>query len=90
MGMVCWVIGNILVAYTWFLSARNTGEKLALAALLSPLYWMLMAAAAAKAWTQLFTAPTFWEKTQHGLDVADDTDVLPPGVTGAQHQPTAA
>ena len=38
------------------------------AALLVPVYWAMMALAAAKAMWQLVSMPTFWEKTTHGLD----------------------
>jgi cellulose synthase/poly-beta-1,6-N-acetylglucosamine synthase-like glycosyltransferase len=36
-------------------------------ALLSPLYWALMSVAAWKGLLQLFYAPSYWEKTRHGL-----------------------
>jgi len=35
---------------------------------LSPAYWVMMSIAAVKAAVQLLAAPTFWEKTAHGLD----------------------
>jgi len=34
---------------------------------LVPLYWVMMSMAATKAFVQLVGAPTFWEKTVHGL-----------------------
>jgi hypothetical protein len=37
------------------------------AALLVPLYWVMMAVAAIKAFWQLVATPSFWEKTVHGL-----------------------
>ena len=40
---------------------------LLVAALLSPLYWILMSIAALRAGVQLVTAPSHWEKTAHGL-----------------------
>jgi len=67
-GQLCWLAGNLLVLYSWMLSTRNPKEKLWVAAILSPLYWIMMSAAAVKALVQLFTAPSYWEKTQHGLD----------------------
>ena len=67
-GQAAWVAGNGLVFYTWLLSTRQPSERLWSAALLSPLYWIMMAAAAIKAFTQLLNAPSYWEKTQHGLD----------------------
>jgi len=39
-----------------------------LAALLSPLYWVLISLAAWKAVWQLIVKPHYWEKTVHGLD----------------------
>jgi hypothetical protein len=36
--------------------------------LLAPVYWGMMSLAAIKAFVQLLYAPTFWEKTTHGLD----------------------
>jgi cellulose synthase/poly-beta-1,6-N-acetylglucosamine synthase-like glycosyltransferase len=35
----------------------------------TPIYWMLISVAAYRAVFQLFTAPFFWEKTEHGLSV---------------------
>jgi glycosyltransferase XagB len=37
--------------------------------LLIPAYWILVSFAAYRALRQLFTAPFFWEKTEHGLSV---------------------
>ncbi len=36
-------------------------------ALLSPLYWIMMSLAGAKAAWQLVVKPSYWEKTTHGL-----------------------
>jgi glycosyltransferase XagB len=68
LGMISWIAGNALMLYMWLIGARRSEDKLALAAVLSPLYWLMMAAAATKAALQLVTAPSYWEKTQHGLD----------------------
>lgn len=38
------------------------------AALLSPLYWLLISIGAWKGFIQLLTNPFYWEKTDHGLD----------------------
>lgn len=65
------VVGNFSLFYIWLVSARMTGSrKLVFAALLVPLYWALMSLAATKAAIQLVSAPSFWEKTVHGLDAA--------------------
>ena len=37
------------------------------AALLTPIYWLMMSVAAWRALLQLMTRPSFWEKTDHGL-----------------------
>ena len=37
------------------------------AALLMPLYWLLISLAAWKGFWQIFTKPFYWEKTRHGL-----------------------
>jgi glycosyltransferase XagB len=47
-----------------------------IAALLSPVYWVMMSIAAVKALIQLVHAPSFWEKTSHGLDQSDHDRVL--------------
>ena len=44
------------------------------AALLMPLYWLLISLAAWKGFWQIFTKPFYWEKTKHGL-TDNDTDV---------------
>jgi cellulose synthase/poly-beta-1,6-N-acetylglucosamine synthase-like glycosyltransferase len=64
----CWIFGNFLAAYLTVLTCRLLGrEDLLIAALLVPVYWVMMAVAAAKALLQLVVTPTFWEKTTHGL-----------------------
>jgi cellulose synthase/poly-beta-1,6-N-acetylglucosamine synthase-like glycosyltransferase len=58
---------NVLVAYD--MSASVVGRKgLHRAALLTPLYWVMMSIAAAKAGFQFIFEPSRWEKTVHGLD----------------------
>jgi hypothetical protein len=65
----CWVFGNFMSAYLTVLTCRLTGrEDLLGAALVVPIYWVMMAIAAAKATWQLIASPTFWEKTVHGLN----------------------
>jgi glycosyltransferase XagB len=68
------VAGNFSLFYAWLVSARTAGPpKLVFAALLIPIYWALMSIAAIKAAVQLISAPSFWEKTVHGLDAASST-----------------
>ncbi len=67
--LFCLVIGNGTVYYTSLVGARLTGRPtLVLAALLVPIYWLMMSMAAIKALVQLVSSPSFWEKTVHGLD----------------------
>ena len=67
--LVCLVAGNFAFLYTAVVGARVLGRpSLVFAALLSPAYWVMMSVAAIKAMVQLIAAPTFWEKTVHGLD----------------------
>jgi cellulose synthase/poly-beta-1,6-N-acetylglucosamine synthase-like glycosyltransferase len=68
-GLICWAFGNFAVAYITLVTCRVIKRpELLFAALTIPLYWVMMALAAAKAAIQLVFAPTFWEKTVHGLD----------------------
>jgi cellulose synthase/poly-beta-1,6-N-acetylglucosamine synthase-like glycosyltransferase len=71
LGLVCFVFGNFITAYLTILTSRLMKRTdLLWAALLVPLYWVMMSIAAIKALIQLISAPTFWEKTTHGLDAA--------------------
>lgn len=44
------------------------------AALIMPLYWVLISVGAWKGFIQLFTKPFYWEKTIHGLDEEGDAE----------------
>jgi len=74
--MFCLAIGNFLVVYTNvavvytnLVVVRQAGhDRLLLAMLLTPCYWVMMSIAAVKAVLQLIIAPWHWEKTTHGLD----------------------
>jgi cellulose synthase/poly-beta-1,6-N-acetylglucosamine synthase-like glycosyltransferase len=69
LGMACWMLGGLSAIYTGVAVARIAGKpQLAPAALIMPLYWVLMALAATKAVVQLVRQPSYWEKTTHGLD----------------------
>jgi cellulose synthase/poly-beta-1,6-N-acetylglucosamine synthase-like glycosyltransferase len=69
-GLACLVAGNAVFLYGSLVSARATGRPdVVLAALLAPVYWVMMSIAAVKAVVQLVHAPSFWEKTTHGLDI---------------------
>ena len=73
--LACWAFGNFLLVYFTVASCR-LGKRFELlwAALLVPLYWVMMSMAAAKAFFQLLGAPTFWEKTVHGLQREPEGD----------------
>jgi tRNA threonylcarbamoyl adenosine modification protein YjeE len=63
------VVGNLIFVLLAVFAGRRPGQKgLWWAALISPLYWVLIAFAAWKAVWQLVFKPHYWEKTVHGLD----------------------
>jgi glycosyltransferase XagB len=63
-----WLLGNFTIAYLSVLTVRITGRHDLLgAALISPIYWILMSIASVRAVTQLITDPFHWEKTHHGF-----------------------
>jgi glycosyltransferase XagB len=71
------VFGNFAILYTNIISARALSPNLVFAVLLLPLYWAMMSLAAIKACLQLVAAPSFWEKTTHGLDqVSASQDIV--------------
>jgi len=73
LSLVLWAFGNFLLWYLTVLTARHTRrEGLLLAAVLVPVYWVMMSVAALKAIWQLVITPSFWEKTTHGLASAPD------------------
>jgi len=67
LGLVAWLAGNFLFTFTCMLEALEVDDSLFVAALLTPLYWVMMSAAAYKALVQVVFAPNYWEKTRHGL-----------------------
>ena len=75
--LLCLLLGNFAFVYASMVAARAAGSPaLVIAALLSPVYWVMMSIAAIKALIQLIHAPSFWEKTSHGLDRRGDEPVL--------------
>jgi hypothetical protein len=73
-GLVLWAFGNFLLWYLTVLTARSTErDGLVLAAVLVPVYWLMMSVAAAKAMWQLLLTPSFWEKTTHGLQTEEES-----------------
>ncbi len=80
LAVLVWAIGNLSVVYLSVVTVRTMRRpELLVAALLSPLYWVLMSIAALRAAIELVTAPTHWDKTTHGLaDPAASAAPLPP------------
>ena len=69
--LVSLVFGNLAFLFANVIAARQSARpELVFAALLSPLYWVMMSIAALKALVQLVVAPSYWEKTVHGLGPA--------------------
>ena len=67
--LFCFVFGNVAIWYQYLLAARISGRpSLVWAALAVPIYWLMMSVAAVKAFWQIATDRSFWEKTVHGLD----------------------
>jgi cellulose synthase/poly-beta-1,6-N-acetylglucosamine synthase-like glycosyltransferase len=65
------VAGYLMSIFVGALSAFRRGQpRLALSALLMPLCWLLVSAAAYRALWQLARDPYFWEKTEHGAGPA--------------------
>ncbi|WP_199253518.1 glycosyltransferase [Mycolicibacterium mengxianglii] len=64
------VIGNFTAIYMGMVALREDDRAdLMYAALIVPLYWVLMSVAAAKGIYQLIRQASYWEKTFHGLDI---------------------
>jgi len=77
MGLASWALGNFLLVYATAMSCRLARNgRLLVPALLVPVYWVMMSMAAVKALLQLIGAPTFWEKTVHGLH-HDQSELIP-------------
>ncbi len=70
--------GNFLALYVSVIAIRvRRRPDLLPAVILSPLYWGLMSIAAIRALAQLLVAPSFWEKSVHGLDPTPAVDLVP-------------
>ena len=73
--VVTLLFGNLLFVYIFLLgSAHRNNHDLIKYGLFAPFYWLLMSVAACKALWQLIRKPHFWEKTQHGLHLENNTD----------------
>ena len=70
------LVGTFAFSYAHLIAvARRNVWDLAPWVAMSPVYWMLMSIASYRALWQLFTRPSFWEKTEHGF-----TDVHQPPI----------
>ncbi len=68
LGAIALFFGNFTFAYLNMAGCLKRGYYgMVRYGLLSPLYWVLMSVAAWKGFLQLFYAPSYWEKTTHGL-----------------------
>jgi hypothetical protein len=63
------VLGNLGLVYLNMLCAlRRRWLELVPAALLTPVYWILISLGGYKALAQLIANPFYWEKTEHGVE----------------------
>ena len=65
--LLVWLAGNFAFTFVSMLESIEVDDSLFVAALLTPVYWVMMSIAAYKALLQVIFAPTYWEKTRHGL-----------------------
>ncbi len=82
-GIALVIANGLFVAAHLLACLKRRTYHLLPAALLMPLYWVLISLGAWKGLWQLFTNPFYWEKTLHGLDQA-------PPRPGTQHGPTGS
>jgi len=71
------LVANLFFALTNALFGRRSKQGgLVVAALLSPLYWVIMSIAGWKGLWQMLVRPHYWEKTVHGLESEEDEPEL--------------
>lgn len=74
-GLLCLFAGNFVFVYSTVLATYQRGYyDLVKHCLIVPFYWFLASIAAWKGFLQLLTRPSYWEKTQHGLDLEAETE----------------
>jgi glycosyltransferase XagB len=74
-GLFCWLFGNFGLYYlNLMLAYEFRNRRVFSAALRLPMYWVMMAIAAIKAFLQLAFKPNYWEKTEHGLSRLTNED----------------
>jgi cellulose synthase/poly-beta-1,6-N-acetylglucosamine synthase-like glycosyltransferase len=75
--VLVFIVGNLLFAYVNLIAVVHRERwHLVHAALLSPLYWLMMGWASYRAAWQLIGQPHRWEKTPHGLSGASTDPAL--------------
>ncbi len=68
------IFGNFLYIYNYMIGcAKREHWTLIKYVFLIPLYWLLASASATIAFYQLITKPHYWEKTNHGLHLNNQT-----------------
>ena len=71
-GLLCLFVGNFIFLYGAVLATYQRGYfDLVKYCLIIPFYWVLASVGAWQGFVQLFTRPSFWEKTRHGLDLSE-------------------
>jgi len=71
------LFGNIFfIIINIFGSLKRKYYKLIIPSLFSPIYWFLMSIGAWKGVLQYFTKPHFWEKTEHGLFLDNQVNIV--------------
>jgi glycosyltransferase XagB len=81
--LVALILGNAVFIGAGIIGAlKRRYYKLLPAALVMPLYWLMMSIAAYKALWQLVTKPFYWEKTSHGLSTATPHPGMAPMESG--------
>lgn len=78
------VFGNFLYLYTYMIGCAKKGQwDLIKYVFIVPFYWFAASLAAVRAFYQLVSAPYYWEKTQHGLNLerSQKAAVLNPSIS---------
>lgn len=69
-GTLSMLFGNaMMISVSGIVTWRRHGWRVAIFALLNPVYWILHSVAAWRAAWQMLSSPHNWEKTPHGLEV---------------------